>query len=57
MCDLDSATSVLEGVDRARAALGESVRLLVTGATSQWHHLGSPERVEFSVLTVHGHYL
>jgi hypothetical protein len=44
MCDLDSATSVLEGVDGARAALGESVR-------------GSPERVECSVLTVHGHYL
>jgi nucleotide-binding universal stress UspA family protein len=39
------------------AALGESVQLFVTGAINQQCHLSTPERVECSVLTVHGNHL
>ncbi len=42
-CDLDSATSVVVGVDGS--------------VVTQRYYLGSPERVECTVLTVHGHYL
>ena len=44
MRNLDSASSVVVGVDGSQVV-------------TQRHHLGSPERVECTVLTVHGHYL
>jgi nucleotide-binding universal stress UspA family protein len=39
------------------AELGESVQLLVTGVSGQRGHLDSPQRVESTVLTVHGSHL
>jgi nucleotide-binding universal stress UspA family protein len=39
------------------AELGESVQLLVTGVSGQRDHLGAPQRVECTVLTVHGNHL
>jgi nucleotide-binding universal stress UspA family protein len=39
------------------AALRESVQLLVTGVSAQQRHLGTPEPVKCSVLTVRGNHL
>jgi nucleotide-binding universal stress UspA family protein len=39
------------------AELGESVKLLVTGVNGQRDLLGAPQRVECTVLTVHGSHL
>jgi nucleotide-binding universal stress UspA family protein len=39
------------------AELGQSVQLLVTGVNGQRDHLGPPQRVECTVLTVHGNHL
>lgn len=39
------------------AELGQSVQLLVTGVKGQRDHLGTPQRVECNVLTVHGNHL
>ena len=42
---------------RYLAELGESVQLLVTGVNGQRDHVGTPQRVECTVLTVHGNHL
>ncbi|HEY2399862.1 MAG TPA: universal stress protein [Steroidobacteraceae bacterium] len=39
------------------AELGQSVQLLVTGVKGQRDHLGTPQRVKCTVLTVHGNHL